>query len=72
VRTGVDDRRAEVAQLLDRPVGDVDALRVGLGLGLPLIAHLADDLQVITDRDSTMTMRFALPMHQRPDPGRAG
>jgi serine/threonine-protein kinase RsbW/stage II sporulation protein AB (anti-sigma F factor) len=34
----------------------------GLGIGLPLIAELADDLQVITDHGTTMVMRFALPV----------
>jgi serine/threonine-protein kinase RsbW/stage II sporulation protein AB (anti-sigma F factor) len=33
----------------------------GLGMGLPLIARLADDLQVVTDRGTTVIMRFALP-----------
>jgi serine/threonine-protein kinase RsbW len=32
----------------------------GLGLGLPLIAQLADDLQVDTAGGTTLVMRFAL------------
>jgi anti-sigma regulatory factor (Ser/Thr protein kinase) len=34
----------------------------GLGIGLPLIAQLADDLQIITDGGTTMIMRFFLPV----------
>jgi serine/threonine-protein kinase RsbW/stage II sporulation protein AB (anti-sigma F factor) len=32
----------------------------GYGVGLPLIAQLADDLQVVAERGTTLVMRFAL------------
>jgi serine/threonine-protein kinase RsbW len=38
----------------------------GMGVGLPLIAQLADDLQVLTDGGTTIVMHFALRRDRGP------